>query len=511
VAPKSTRAFVEFLLKDTTSPVWVGSLPNERGPGVRTVHTRDADRIYDFVDKYDVKGRSVYYCVSTIKGNERRTIETADELKFIFVDIDYKDVVENPKEIDARISKLDCPPSRIHRTGNGLHLLWDLKQPLTDMNKARRLLRAACKMMGADPHVCHPAAYMRMPGTHDSKFNKWTLVKASMPSDLGYDIKDLITFFCGHGPRLSEGFPAAQAMVPVLTRKDRDDLNPFLSFAKSVGFQPPIDVDQRLKDMQFGGGGEKGIHATQIAVEALWEATRAAVQGRPDWNWERERENIRCDIKSAQKKGIGPKPDQAKAGISLGAGAKPKSGQVDRRDDDDDPPEAQVINLNQVRAQRAAKDKKLASHVVIGGTLLSSLVDKSEQLLYPIGKDVMWYATGLWQRFDKAEETDLVGQISQEICTALKITPSNRLTKEVMGELRRLCAVQGVEWDAHGKIAISGHLIDPVSGKTGPLKPEHYATRAIDVVFNEKAKCLWGAALSSGRTACGGICVSGPY
>jgi hypothetical protein len=107
-----------------------------------------------------------------------------------------------------------------------------------------------------------------MPSTHNSKFNKWTLVKASMPSDLVYDIEDLITFFCGHGPRLSEGFPATPAMVPVLTRKDRDDLNPFLSFAKSVGFQPPIDVDQRLKDMQFGGGGEKGIHATQIAVEA---------------------------------------------------------------------------------------------------------------------------------------------------------------------------------------------------------------------------------------------------
>jgi hypothetical protein len=268
VAPKSPRAFVEFLLKDTTSPVWVGSLPNERGPGVRTVHTRDADRIHDFVDKYDVKGRGVYYCVSTIKENKRRTIETADELKFIFCDIDYKDVIEDAKKIDARISKLDCPPSRIHRTGNGLHLLWDLKQPLTDMNKARKLLRAACKMMGADPHVCHPAAYMRMPSTHNSKFNKWTLVKASMPSDLVYDIEDLITFFCGHGPRLSEGFPATPAMVPVLTRKDRDDLNPFLSFAKSVGFQPPIDVDQRLKDMQFGGGGEKGIHATQIAVEA---------------------------------------------------------------------------------------------------------------------------------------------------------------------------------------------------------------------------------------------------
>jgi hypothetical protein len=263
-------------VSDSTAIWFVQCVGRERwlvdyyeGSGVGLV-TRDVDRICEFIDKWDVPGRGVYYCVSTILEGKRRTIETAHELKFIFVDIDYKDVVESPKEIDRIIAELLCKPSRIHRTGNGLHLLWDLDKPLTDTNKARKILRAVCRVMGADPHVCHPAAYMRMPGTHNSKFSQWTLVKASMPSDLFYNISQIESAF---DPRTNTRL--------FLTRKDRDDLNPFLAFAKDMGFSPPIDVEARLKAMQFGGGGDKGIHTTQIAVEAGTPTPSPNAYGRP--------------------------------------------------------------------------------------------------------------------------------------------------------------------------------------------------------------------------------------
>jgi hypothetical protein len=108
VAAKTTREFVEFLLKDTTHPIWISSLPNEKGTleiGERHVLTRDTDRLLDFVDKWDVAGRAVYYCASTINGH-RRTIETAAEIKFLFADIDYKDIVQTPEQAQRIIKTL---------------------------------------------------------------------------------------------------------------------------------------------------------------------------------------------------------------------------------------------------------------------------------------------------------------------------------------------------------------------------------------------------------------------
>jgi hypothetical protein len=181
MAAKTTREFVEFLLKDTTHPIWISSLPNEKGTleiGERHVLTRDINRLLDFVDKWDVQGRAVYYCASTINGH-RRTIETAAEIKFLFADIDFKDVVEPPDQIRKIINQLKMPPSRIHFAGNGFHLLWVLTQVQPANERITNLLKQICILVGGDPHVCHPAALLRMPGTHNSKFNAWHQVTVS--------------------------------------------------------------------------------------------------------------------------------------------------------------------------------------------------------------------------------------------------------------------------------------------------------------------------------------------
>jgi hypothetical protein len=120
------RDFIKLRLSGTTHPLWTCSLTNEKGAGSeRHVRTRDVDTILDFCKRWDVPGRGTFYCVSTIDGH-RRCIENAGETKILWADIDYKDVVETPRQILELVRKLPLPPSRIHETGNGLHLIWVL-------------------------------------------------------------------------------------------------------------------------------------------------------------------------------------------------------------------------------------------------------------------------------------------------------------------------------------------------------------------------------------------------
>jgi Protein of unknown function (DUF3987) len=70
----------------------------------------------------------------------------------------------------------------------------------------------------------------------------------------------------------------------------------------------PVDVERRLAAMRYKGESDAGIHATQLSVtaalltrgygidevvEKVLEATRKAVDARSDWNWEREKRDIR--------------------------------------------------------------------------------------------------------------------------------------------------------------------------------------------------------------------------
>jgi hypothetical protein len=56
--------------------------------------------------------------------------------------------------------------------------------------------------------------------------------------------------------------------APLLIKKGAPLEDPFSRYAREHGFEPVIDVDTRLKEMEYKGGGDKGIHATQIAVGA---------------------------------------------------------------------------------------------------------------------------------------------------------------------------------------------------------------------------------------------------
>jgi hypothetical protein len=60
-----------------------------------------------------------------------------------------------------------------------LHLLWELDKPAPADERITIALKKLSTVVGGDPHVCHPAALLRMPGTHNSKFNAWHQVTVS--------------------------------------------------------------------------------------------------------------------------------------------------------------------------------------------------------------------------------------------------------------------------------------------------------------------------------------------
>ena len=91
-----------------------------------------------------------------------------------------------------------------------------------------------------------------------------------------------------------------------LRGKARAEANAFRVFAEE--YKPPIDVEQRLGAMRYKGKKYAAIHLTQLSVtaallkrgnniddvvEQVLDATMKAVNGRHDWDWEKEELNIR--------------------------------------------------------------------------------------------------------------------------------------------------------------------------------------------------------------------------
>jgi hypothetical protein len=98
------------------------------------------------------------------------------------------------------------------------------------------------------------------------------------------------------------------------TKRHDDACDPFASLARDQVVTAPIDIDERLAQMQYRGKGETCIHLTQLSVTAallrrgysmsrvvarVMRATRSAAgrEGRR-WNWRREERDVRAMCKS---------------------------------------------------------------------------------------------------------------------------------------------------------------------------------------------------------------------
>lgn len=290
------RIFIEEILAATTEgSVYVCTLPNVRGQGsIHEIWSRDAAEIEAFVIAGDKEGRATYFCVSSIRGEERRNLRNAVELPFLHSDIDLKDVSLDRDQVVAVLRGLPKPPSRIHLSGNGVHAYWRLdRAALSGDARVSAILKKIALAVAGDKSVTHAAALMRMPGSHNSKRGEWKEVEVLDDSGDRYSLDEM------------HGWQVPISILPM--GKNRPD--PFTEYAQGRESKAPINVEERLAAMKFEGPGESSIHWTQLqctaallsrgmeeddVVEKVLAATIAAAPPGSDWNWRKEEDVIRA-------------------------------------------------------------------------------------------------------------------------------------------------------------------------------------------------------------------------
>jgi hypothetical protein len=258
--------FLKILFKHTAEQVYICSFSNDRDDpnqvGERHVITRTPAQITSFAEKWDKPGRGMFSCVGTVKAGAKRNKENIVETTFLHADIDFKnvDLLGNDPRGDVlrHLARLKYIPSAIVFSGNGIHAYWLLKESLATQENIERIemaLRLLADVVAGDLAVCEVARVMRLPGTHNTKNGAWSEVEVmSLDGDRRYELDDLEEW-------LSE-------VSPIMLRRKREhgatlgERDPFLEYANQCGYRPPIDVEQRLKDMMYMGSGDSSIHET---------------------------------------------------------------------------------------------------------------------------------------------------------------------------------------------------------------------------------------------------------
>jgi hypothetical protein len=317
----------------TANAVYVCSLPNDDANGEvgeRHVATRELEPLARFIEKWDRPRRALYFCASaTIQpGANRRAKDTLAELNGLHCDIDFKDVTVAPEELEQKLRQVLLLPSKLVASGHGLHGYWLFREGLPatadNIEHVEELLRLLADHLGGDLRSAEASRLLRIPGSHNSKGGDWTEVRLIADRPLRYDIDELEDW-------LTETSPFVHRKPAEGNGANGFDPNPWLAVADRFGFNPPIDVEQRLAAMRYQGIGDAAIHTTQVSVGAallnrgspidevvsiLLAATRAAAGPFGErWNWRREERAIRkaCETWIAKHPEVKERQTEAEA------------------------------------------------------------------------------------------------------------------------------------------------------------------------------------------------------
>lgn len=235
-----------------------------------------------------------------------------------------------------------------------------------------------------------------------------------------------------------------------------------------------VDAEERLRQMSYKAGDDRGIHATQLSVtasllcagmdedevvERVLEATMEAAKGR-NWNWKEEEENLRSMCEAWQEK-------------------RKKEGTV--------------VRLVQKGKKRTVNKKNIP--LAVFNWVMDDLKKNGRDLIRAEGQ--WWMFTGgIWSTLDPTLAQDWIDAKVAECCDDMRIPTSQRLASEVRHLVKSQNTYEDIEWDSHGGVATMSGLINS-KGDIEPLKPEHFATTRATVKFDKNAKCPeWLNALS---------------
>ena len=280
---------------------YLAAFRNEKGhPPVAQLFSDDEEgAIRAFVERHDRPGFAVYRCVSALKaGASRRCLETVAWIEQLAVDIDFNDLEESSDEIETKLLHLPLQPTMVRSSGGGLHIVFTLKEAIEagspEFGEACELLKRLTRCLSGDPAPAHPAALLREIGTHNTKRGEPVEVKPLWGSGQPVDITEI---------------EALVDLLPddgIFTRKQKaNGRDPSPSVAGE--YKAPIDVDERLANVQYEGPGESKVRVTELQVSAsllgkglsvgetvdtLLDELRASLADDPrvaTWDWDAER------------------------------------------------------------------------------------------------------------------------------------------------------------------------------------------------------------------------------
>jgi hypothetical protein len=140
-------------------------------------HTFPLHKVDDLISlaiEADDDQKDVYIRTTLLKeqlrGNQRGTKDLTHGTSVLWVDLDInpdkglhslEDLIEAAKAVDPT-------PSIVVQSGNGLHVYWCLREPLTDIYEIERKTRALAKDLKGDTGWA-VGKVLRLPGTHNYK------------------------------------------------------------------------------------------------------------------------------------------------------------------------------------------------------------------------------------------------------------------------------------------------------------------------------------------------------
>lgn len=177
------------------------SLANEGKGNLVPLLTGDPGLLEKFIADHDRPGRGVYACPNPLRDDAtRRCKESVAAIVTLHVDVDFKRLVETPQAVEDRIRALPFP-FEIRRSGGGLHVLANLKEPCENggdhYRRAEDLRTQLVTLLAGDPAPNHSAALLRVVGSHNTKYGEpreVEVIQSGDPVDLT-EVEELLNSY----------------------------------------------------------------------------------------------------------------------------------------------------------------------------------------------------------------------------------------------------------------------------------------------------------------------------
>lgn len=226
--------------------------------------TRNWADVDSFIKDFDIEGRACYFACATMKG-QKRTKESVAEINSVYIDLDFKGIVEDEKTILATLKKLKLKPSVVVHSGNGLHCYWLLAKTLTKAHTAscEDMMRRMCSKLAGDTSAAEIARVLRLPGSHNSKNGEWHEVKVdkALSSWKTYSYAEIDEYFESLEPLLT------YAKTKRDIEREEKPLNAYQQYAREMrALVSNFDAQELLDNMTFHDVQGHGIDDTYTKI-----------------------------------------------------------------------------------------------------------------------------------------------------------------------------------------------------------------------------------------------------